>query len=125
MLASAAQPELSARVTECGDLASASFARSLFCCVFGLACTAAGAADLEEAEKLFRTGRYDECLRVVDEEIGNDGWSEPWRHLKIKSRAGAREVCRGDGRARRGPAPISREHVVASAGPRRLSTQRS
>ncbi len=43
------------------------------------------AADREEAEKLFRTGRYDECLRLVDEEIASDGWSEPLRHLKIKS----------------------------------------
>ena len=39
----------------------------------------------EEAEKLFRTGRYDECARLVDEELDGDGWSEPWRHLKIKT----------------------------------------
>jgi tetratricopeptide (TPR) repeat protein len=43
------------------------------------------AADLEEAEKLYRTGRYDECARLVDEEMGGSGWSEPWRHLKIKA----------------------------------------
>ncbi len=45
----------------------------------------ASAADREEAEKLFRTGRYDECLRLVDEEIATDGWNEPLRRLKIKS----------------------------------------
>ena len=52
----------------------------------GLACAGwAGAADREEAEKLFRTGRYDECLRMVDAQIGSDGWNEPLRRLKIKS----------------------------------------
>ena len=39
----------------------------------------------KKAEKLFRTGRYDECLRLVDEEIASDGWNEPLRRLKIKS----------------------------------------
>ena len=46
---------------------------------------AAAAAEVEEAQKLFNTGHYDECLRMADEEIGVMGWSEPWRHLKIKS----------------------------------------
>ena len=41
-------------------------------------------ADHEEAEKLFRTGRYDECIKLVDEEIASDGWNEPLRRLKIK-----------------------------------------
>ena len=55
-----------------------------------LACGLAGAptaiaADLAEAEKLFRTGRYDECVRLVDDEIANMAWSESWRHLKIRS----------------------------------------
>ena len=53
---------------------------------FGLGCSEwAAAADREEIEKLFRTGRYDECLRLVDDEIAGDGWNEPLRHLKIKS----------------------------------------
>ena len=43
------------------------------------------AADHEEAEKLFRTGRYDECIKLVEEEIGSDGWNEPLRRLKITS----------------------------------------
>ena len=43
------------------------------------------AADREEIEKLFRTGRYDECLRLVDEEIATDGGNEPLRRLKIKN----------------------------------------
>jgi tetratricopeptide (TPR) repeat protein len=56
----------------------------------GLACSAATAADLEDAEKLFRTGKYDECAKAVEAGIENDGWSEPWRHLKIKA-----ELARG------------------------------
>ncbi len=47
--------------------------------------TGAVAADLGEAETLFRTGRYDECARLVDQELDGGGWSEPWRHLKIKT----------------------------------------
>jgi tetratricopeptide (TPR) repeat protein len=62
---------------------------SLLSAVFLLACglvfpPAGFAAELEEAEKLFRTGRYDECLRLTEEEIGTAGWTESWRHLKIK-----------------------------------------
>src|ERR1700730_8083642 len=48
-------------------------------------CAPAVAADLKEAEKLYRTGRYDECARLVDDEMGLAGWSEPWRHLRIKA----------------------------------------
>lgn len=48
------------------------------------------AADLEDAEKLFRTGQYDQCLRMVDDELDNGAWSEPWRHLKIRT-----ELVRG------------------------------
>src|SRR5271170_4016717 len=43
------------------------------------------AADLEDARKLFRSGRYDECLRMADLEIATELRSEPWRDLKIKS----------------------------------------
>jgi tetratricopeptide (TPR) repeat protein len=55
---------------------------------FALALAAGGwafAADREEAEKLYRTGRYDECLRLVNDEITSDVWNEPLRRLKIKS----------------------------------------
>jgi len=66
------------------------FQRVALLVCFGLFCPAAAfAADLEEAEILFRTGRYDECARVVDDEIGN-AWSEPWHHLKIRT-----ELARG------------------------------
>ena len=61
--------------------------------VFGLSmvCSAATAGDFEDAEKLFRTGKYAECARAAQAGIENDGWTEPWRHLKIKTRAGARK----------------------------------
>jgi tetratricopeptide (TPR) repeat protein len=50
--------------------------------VVGSAC----AAELEQAEALFRAGKYDECARVAAEEItGGDGWSERWRVLKISA----------------------------------------
>ena len=42
------------------------------------------AADLEEAQKLYRTGHYDACLRLVNDELASDLWNEPLRHLKIK-----------------------------------------
>ncbi len=52
----------------------------------GLGCSDwAVAADREEIEKLFRTGRYDECLRLVDDEIATDDGNELLRRLKIKS----------------------------------------
>ncbi len=55
-----------------------------------LVCSVAAAAELADAEKLYRTGRYDECARMADEEINSVGWNEPWRHWKIKS-----ELARG------------------------------
>jgi tetratricopeptide (TPR) repeat protein len=64
--------------------------KSLLSVCVGLMCSEVIAADLEDAEKLFRTGRYDECAKAVEAGIENDGWSEPWRHLKIKA-----ELARG------------------------------
>ena len=72
------------------------FVALLWACVLATS-PAAFAADLEEAEKLFRTGRYDECLRVADEEIASTGWSEPWRHWKIKSQVATGKYRGGDG----------------------------
>lgn len=44
------------------------------------------AADLDEAEALFRAGKYEECARMAAEEIsGLEGWSERWRILKISA----------------------------------------
>ncbi len=47
---------------------------------------AACAADPEEAESLFRAGKYDECARVAADEIAAiEGWNERWRLLKISA----------------------------------------
>jgi tetratricopeptide (TPR) repeat protein len=46
--------------------------------------------DLEQAETLFRTGKYDECARAAAEEIRGGGWNERWYVLKIES-----ELARG------------------------------
>ncbi len=48
------------------------------------------AADLDEAEALFRAGKYEECQKLAAEEIDGLGWSERWRMLKISS-----ELARG------------------------------
>ena len=62
---------------------------------------AAIAADRDEAEKLFRTGRYDECLRLVDDEIASDGWNEPLRQLKIKACSSGASIPRHWPRSKR------------------------
>jgi tetratricopeptide (TPR) repeat protein len=48
------------------------------------------AADLEEAETLFRAGRYDECAQLAAAELKRGAWTERWHHLKIES-----ELARG------------------------------
>ena len=53
----------------------------LFLCFAGLF----NAADLTEAEALFRAGKYEECAKLCDDEIAADGWNEGWRALKISS----------------------------------------
>jgi tetratricopeptide (TPR) repeat protein len=57
----------------------------LFACATG-----AVAADLEEAETLFRTGKYDECAKAAADAIRGGEWSERWRILKVQS-----ELARG------------------------------
>ncbi len=64
--------------------------KALFSLSLGLICSQAIAGDLEDAEKLFRTGKYDECVKAVEAGIENDGWNESWRQLKIKT-----ELARG------------------------------
>ncbi|MGO9922391.1 MAG: tetratricopeptide repeat protein [Isosphaeraceae bacterium] len=48
------------------------------------------AADIEEVEKLFRTGRYDEVARLAGAEIETGTWSERYSELKIEA-----ELARG------------------------------
>ena len=61
--------------------------------VIGLVLGLAGptvAADFEEAEALFRAGKYDACQKLAEEEIAGLGWNERWRVLKISC-----ELARG------------------------------
>lgn len=46
---------------------------------------AAKAADLAEAEELYRSGKYAECAELAGAEIEARSWREPWRHWKIKA----------------------------------------
>jgi tetratricopeptide (TPR) repeat protein len=45
----------------------------------------APAAELAEAETLFRTGKYAECAKLAEDEIDRGGWDERWRALKISA----------------------------------------
>ncbi len=45
----------------------------------------ARAADLEETQNLFRTGKYDECAKAVAEETAMVFSSEPWHRLKLQT----------------------------------------
>jgi tetratricopeptide (TPR) repeat protein len=68
------------------------FRRVVVLALWGLVCSAsARAADLGEAETLYRTGRYDECARLADEEIGKGARDEHWYRLKIRA-----ELTRGN-----------------------------
>ena len=47
--------------------------------------TAARAADLGEAEKAYRVGRYEDAARLAAEEVRNGSWVERWHLLKVKA----------------------------------------
>src|SRR3954463_5728812 len=51
----------------------------------------AGAANLEEVENLFRTGRYEECAKQAAGEIAGGALGERWDALRIQS-----ELARGE-----------------------------
>ncbi len=42
------------------------------------------AAGFDEAQTLYRTGHYRECLKLADQEIGTAAGNEAWWHLKLK-----------------------------------------
>jgi tetratricopeptide (TPR) repeat protein len=56
----------------------------------GLAACSAVGADFEDAEKLYRTGRYDEVVKLTAQEIGDGSRLERWHLLKIRA-----EMARG------------------------------
>ena len=81
------------RLTRCGIArrgGSGQLARAIVCLCFGLFALPVMAADFADAEKLYQTGQYDLCSKAADLGIEENGWSEPWRHLKIKA-----EVAQG------------------------------
>src|SRR5258708_30013717 len=43
------------------------------------------AADLAEAEKLYRLGKYEEAAKLASEEVRNGSWVERWHLLKVKA----------------------------------------
>lgn len=43
------------------------------------------AADLSEAEQLFNTGKYSECIALTGKEIEDGDFSESWRVLRIRA----------------------------------------
>ena len=43
------------------------------------------ADDLEDAQALFNSGRYAECIEAAAKGIEQLGWRESWRHLKIRA----------------------------------------
>jgi tetratricopeptide (TPR) repeat protein len=63
---------------------------ALFCCCVLAWARPSAAGAFEDAEKLYRTGQYDECAKLVDDEMKSNGWNEAWRHLQIKN-----ELARG------------------------------
>src|SRR4051812_15582328 len=73
-----------------GDISLLRGAALMICCSVSWAASAR-AGDLEGAEKLLRTGHYDECVRLAEEGIDNNARSEPWRRLKIQA-----ELARGE-----------------------------
>ena len=52
---------------------------------FGLLCSQALPRIWMKRRNCSGPGKYDECAKAVEAGIENDGWSEPWRHLKIKT----------------------------------------
>jgi tetratricopeptide (TPR) repeat protein len=44
-----------------------------------------GAAELEEAEDLYRTGKYSECAALSASEIDRGSWEERWHILKVQA----------------------------------------
>src|SRR5688572_25801877 len=45
----------------------------------------ASADELEDAETLYQSGKYTQCIEACEKAIGARQWSERWWHLKIRS----------------------------------------
>lgn len=45
----------------------------------------ASAASVDEGLELFRTGKYEDCVRTAELELSRTAWNEDWRLLKIRA----------------------------------------
>ena len=56
-----------------------------FALIASLGNSRATAAELDDAQKLFYTGKYSECLEACQKAIKANAYNEGWRHLKIRA----------------------------------------
>ncbi len=67
-------------------------------------------AELDDAEKLFRGGKYAECIAACGKAIAADQWQEGWRLLKIRAELatgkGAQALATLEAAAKRYPTSI-------------------
>jgi len=69
---------------------SSRFGFLALCCCTAVACLFSltahlNAADLSEAFRLFKSGKYGECTKLTDQAIDENEYSETWRLLNIRS----------------------------------------
>jgi tetratricopeptide (TPR) repeat protein len=54
-------------------------------CSWLIPIAAGSAAEIGDAEKLFKAGRYSECAKLAAREIENESWDEDWPYLKVSA----------------------------------------
>jgi tetratricopeptide (TPR) repeat protein len=118
------------------------------CCI-SLYDSAAEGGALEEAERLFRTGQYEQCAALAAREMSKDEENERWSQLKIKAEMTngkyevalasaesslrqfpsslalhllAREVCQANGRDRDADAMLKVIEQLVTEAPHRYGT---
>ena len=112
-------------ITRGGDiLASYSWA-IVWCCAAMVSLAAAGAADLEEAAKLLRTGRYEECEKQASAALQGGTHSEDWYALKIRAEMARGKYEEALESLEEATRPLSREPDAVPDRPRRPPVQRS
>ena len=47
--------------------------------------SAGSAAEIGDAEKLFKSGQYSECAKLAAREIEDESWDEDWPYLKASA----------------------------------------
>src|SRR5687768_16797439 len=58
---------------------------SIFGLVFAFWLSPVSAAELDDAQKLYYSGKYAECIDACQNAIESNAWAEGWRLLKIRS----------------------------------------